>query len=175
MPTFLKLSVCLLLSFLASCGSLPVNKQPHATGKVLLLPPRDVVQDGSPHQEGVDSGNYLQNSLARSLRAVGYEPMTADGLGFSSTEVATKEQATTAAKQKGADYCLQVVLGEFRDAAPMTFRSDFVTLASAVMWTTDGATEVWKLKKPVVLEKGNIGSYRGLLDDFARRIAKSMR
>jgi hypothetical protein len=67
-----------------------------------------------------------------------------------------------------------VVLGEFRNAAPMTFRSDFVTLEKASMVNVATGEEVWRLQKPVKLEKTNIGNHLGLLDDLAKKISDSI-
>lgn len=64
-----------------------------------------------------------------------------------------------------------VVLGEFRDAAPMTFRSDYVTLQEAHLWNAESGQVVWSLS---VYEKNNLGSYYSLLDDISNYLVKSI-
>src|SRR5207253_1110905 len=54
--------------------------------------------------------------------------------GFPTRPYHQAEAAVGEARKLNADYVLRTVLGEFRDAAPMTFRRDFVTLESAHLW-----------------------------------------
>ena len=65
-------------------------------------------------------------------------------------------------------------LGEFRDAAPFSFRADFVTLQSGVMYRVASGEPVWRLEKPVVWQASNLGSYRTLVKEFGAAIAASI-
>ena len=78
------------------------------------------------------------------------------------------------AKRLNANYFLQVVLGEFQDAAPMTFRPDFINLDKAIMYDASNGEVVWELTAPIYSNKGNVGSYKGLMDDQSVMIAKSI-
>ena len=169
------IALFLLLTLPAACGGLSVERTEFAPGQVLILPPRDVVQGGKPHDKGVGSGERLQQKLKESLaRYKAWVVVVPEGGEFDHTSIASKDSAVAAAKSAGADYALQVVLGEFRNAAPMSFRTDFVVLESAVMWRTESGEEVWRLRKPTNLSKGNLGSHLGLIDRIAAAIAKSI-
>jgi len=62
---------------------------------------------------------------------VGFRVITTRNPFFDGTWMATSEEALAEGKALGADYVL--VLGEFLDAAPMTFLADSATLQQAVM------------------------------------------
>jgi hypothetical protein len=93
---------------------------------------------------------------------------------FSNTTVPSVEAAVAEARTLNADYVLRTVLGEFRDAAPMTFRRDFVTLESAHLWRAKNAALVWSLEKPLEASTGNLGHYYPLLDELAGSVAKKI-
>jgi hypothetical protein len=69
---------------------------------------------------------------------------------------------------------LRAVLGEFRDAAPMTFRADFVTLDCAHLWQTKNAALVWSLEKPMEANSNNLRHYYHLLDELAENLVSEM-
>lgn len=171
--TFLLL---LMVAAVSGCASAPqVTTKPYMSGRILLLPPRDVVQNGVPHARGVGSGQTFEKFLRTRLEEAGYEVVTTDSAEFSATAVAGREQGIDEAKRKNAKYFLQSALGEFQDAAPMTFRPDYVYLDRAVMYDANTGEAVWQLAAPLYFQKGNIGSYEGLLDQHARAIATSIK
>ena len=143
---------------------------------LLLMPPRDVVQNGAPHPAGKESGSYLQNSLQRELNLVSnYKVLVLEpNEKFNHTKNIKRRDAIIQSKKSGADYCLLVTLGEFLNAAPMTFRPDHVTLASAVLINVKTKKEVWSVNSPFLLQKTNIGSHLGLIDNIAKAITKSI-
>lgn len=163
------------ITLLNGCASpLKVNSQPYSAGRILILPPHDVVQDGVPHEKGVGSGKYFQQEMQNRFSGTIFELVTTDSNAFSATTVATKEQALAEAKRMNAAYCLQVVLGEFQDAFPMSFRPDFINLDKAIMYDASNGEVVWELTTPIYSKKGNVGSYKGLMDEQSEMIAKSI-
>jgi hypothetical protein len=137
-------------------------------GTILLLPPRDVVQRGEPHERGAGSGARLLQDLRSGLQARGWVTVVTDSKDFSNLSVATAPAAVSEGKRVGAPYVLQVVLGEFRDAAPMTFRTDFVVLQEARLWDSESGQVVWSLDHPALYATNNLGSYYRLIDAIGR-------
>jgi hypothetical protein len=146
----------------------------YKAGSVLVLPPRDVVQGGKPHDKGVGSGQVFLDFLEPAFKRTSFVMVRTTNPAFTGTTIATREEALAEARKLGTTYCLQLVLGEFLDAAPFTFRADFVTLAQGVMWETATGTEVWRLDKPTTFTKSNLGAYTPLLDDMAQALVKSV-
>ncbi|WP_321532370.1 hypothetical protein [uncultured Desulfuromonas sp.] len=107
------------------------------------------------------SGGYFETTIC-----------TSDSLSHL-TEV-TLQQALEEGKSANCRYCLTMMLGEFRNAAPMTFRTDFVVLNKATLFDTQTGQKVWELEQPILLEKSNIGNHLGLIEDMAKTVAKSI-
>ena len=70
--------------------------------------------------------------------------------------------------------CLILTLGEFRNAAPLTFRTDFVTLESGVLIDIKTNKEIWSLNRPFRLSQSNLGDHYELIDDIAKAIVESI-
>jgi len=100
--------------------------------------------------------------------------MSTDNGKFSYLAIATEHDALAEAKRLNAHYVLQVVLGEFLDAAPMTFRSDFVTLQTARLWNAESSELIWALDTPVVYSGTNLGHYYRFLDKISDFIVRSI-
>lgn len=164
----------LALVLLASGCGLPVKTTGYGRGSVLVLPPRDVVQNGVPHERGVGSGERLGHAVANQLRARDWEALMTDSEAFDHLTEPSDAEARAEGERVGADYALKLVLGEFRDAAPMSFRSDFVTLDRATLVDCQSGEVVWFLTKPVGLDKGNIGGYLGMVDKLGAQVAASI-
>ncbi len=143
---------------------------------ILIMPPHDVVQRGLPHPVGIGSGNHLQKAIQRELnllstcKVVIFEPNDT----INHTTRIKKEDAIAESKKLGIDYCLLLTLGEFRNAAPMTFRSDYVFLESGILIDVNLKKEVWSLDKPFRIDKANIGNHLELIDDIAKSVAESV-
>jgi hypothetical protein len=147
-----RLSIVLALVLCAACHHHPPLQDgvPLVPGTMLLLPPRNVIQDGVPHRVGVDSGAYFARSLEREFTKHGWRVVTPTDSRFSNTDIAPADEAIAEARKVNAEYVFRTVLGEFRDAAPMTFRADFVTLDTAHLWHAENGALVWSLPKPMV-------------------------
>lgn len=163
---------------LTGCATINSNKTSSipSSATVLVMPSHDVVQKGIPHRAGKGSGKQLQRSVQHELEMISnYEVISfkANSVLNHQTQI-TKDKAIEESKKIGADYSLILNLGEFRNAAPMTFRSDFVTLQSGYLIDTETKKSIWTLEQPFVLEKTNIGNHIGLIDDIARSVAKSI-
>ena len=158
----------------SGCASIQVKTQPYTAGRILLLPPRDLVQNGTPHPKGAGSGLVFQNYLKSRFVGTAFTLMTTDDSGFSALEIAAKEKGLDEAKKLKANYCLQIVLGEFQNAAPMTFRPDYAHLDQAIMYEVRTGEIVWQLAEPLRAQKGNIGNHLKLLDDLAEAVAASI-
>lgn len=172
------LAVIGCLVVLSGCASMSTTKsEPIANGsKILIMPSRDVVQGGKAHAQGAGSGKNLQVAVNRELSTLSQfkaTPFEANAkLNHSASIV--KSDALEAGKSAAADYVLILDLGEFRNAAPMTFRSDFVTLQNGSLLRVSDGKETWVLNSPVVLEKSNLGNHLVLIDNLAKLVAESI-
>jgi len=140
-------------------------------GSVLIIPPRDMVQDGHFHAVSPGSGTYLLGEARKRFTERGWLVLTTDAPGFTSLTIPEVRPAILEGRRKHADYVLRLVLGEFRDAAPMTFRPDFVILQSAELWSTKNAARLWALERPLESSGTNLGHYQRLIDELAEMLA----
>jgi hypothetical protein len=146
----------------------PVDDFPQVPpGKVLILPPRDMVQGGGFHAISPGTGNYLLGRVRPQLEQLGWKVLTTDAPGFSNVSIAEVGAAIAEGRRQNADYVFRLVLGEFLDAFPMTFRPDYVTLQSAELWSTRNAALVWSISVPLVSQGTNLRSYHRLIDELA--------
>jgi hypothetical protein len=160
---------------ITGCASLSVQKESLEPGTILLLPPRDVVQDGFPHSAGVGSGNQLMQVIISAINLTSnFKAISTDSKEFDNLSIADADDAIREAKNRNADYVLVIVLGEFRDAAPMTFRSDFVTLQSANLYSVPSGIIVWQTTQPFRLDSSNYGHHYALIDEIGQSIVKSI-
>ncbi len=161
---------------ITGCASLSVQKESLEPGTILVLPPRDVVQAGVPHPVGVGSGNQLMQVIISAVNlASNFKAISTDSKEFDNLSIADVDDAIREAKNLNADYVLVTVLGEFRDAAPMTFRSDFVTLQSANLYSIPSGNIVWQTTQPYRLDSGtNLGHHYALIDEIGQSIVKSI-
>lgn len=170
--------LCFML--LSGCVSMPATKSNNfvSTGKLLIMPPHDVVQRGKAHPVGKGSGEQLQDSIERELKlASSYDVVVYEANDrFNFIKSTKTEDAIVEAKKMGVNYCLILFLGEFMDAAhvPFGFRYDFVTLERGVLVDVNTKEEVWSLNKPFRLTGSDIGSYHPLIDRMAKAVAKSI-
>lgn len=169
-----KLVFVVLAAMLAGCSTMNVVKESYSRGSVLILPARDVVQGGAPHPVGAGSGQYFAQAVSRALDAEGRLTSLMTGKSNRFMAVPTREEAITQAKSAGADYVLVTVLGEFLDAAPFTFREDYVTLQKAVMYSVKDGKLVFSLEKPYRASGTNLGNYYRLMDEIAAELAKQL-
>jgi hypothetical protein len=175
MATLRAFGALLLCALLSAC-SLNVSKGNYGTGRILVMPTRDVVQAGRPHPVGAGSGKFLQSALVRrftgtrKFSAVAYES-DAEFNHLASIDV---RKALTKAARTQADFLLVTSLGEFRDAAPMTFRSDFVSLQEARLIDVHSGKDVWTLMQPFTASGTNIGGYHPLLEELAGKVVSSI-
>lgn len=164
-------TVALAVVSCAACHPGGPNMVRLSPSTVLLLPTRNVTQDGKPHHAGADSGAYFMHSLQKELVTRGWRVVLTTDARFTNTTIAPVEEAITEARRLDADYVLRTVLGEFRDAAPMTFRRDFVTVDAAHLWQTRNAALVWSLREPIDSAGMNLRHYYRLLDAVAEQTA----
>lgn len=168
------LLICFALAIAAIAGCARSARPFLQSGSILILPPRDVIQDGKPHEKGADSGATLLQDLSNGFEADGWATLLTDNRNFSYLTIATEHDALAEAKRLNAHYVLQVVLGEFLDAAPMTFRSDFVTLQQARLWNAESGQLVWSIDTPIVYSGTNLGHYYRFLDKISDFIVHSI-
>jgi len=174
--TILKMAgLFIAIGLLSACGSPFQKVVAYDTGKVLVLPARDVVQNGRPHIKGAGTGASLSLQVTQALRSRGgMKPITTDNAKFGHDKIADSTAAINDAKRLSADYVFIMQLGEFQNAAPMSFRPDFAWLQEAVLYRTKDGAQVWRLKKPWYLQKTNFGNHMPLIGNFAKHIAKSI-
>jgi hypothetical protein len=143
-------------------------------GKVLILPPRDMIQDGVFHAISPGTGKYLLSLVRPRFEEEGWSVLTTDAPEFTSLSVPDVRQSILEGRRENSDYVLRLVLGEFRDAAPMTFRPDFVTLESADLWSTSNAALVWSLSPPLVSSGMNLRTYHRLVDEISEMLVDEL-
>ncbi|MFC2073707.1 hypothetical protein ACFLR3_00500 [Campylobacterota bacterium] len=169
----------LVLLSLTGCVRLPATKVENIRpdSKLLVMPPLDVVQNGRPHIAGSGSGKYLQDSVIFRLgKYSNYQVMAfAANNEFSHTTPINREKAIIETEKLGFDYCLLLSLGEFQNAAPFTFRPDYVYLNDAVLIDVRSRKEVWYLRRRFLRQKGNLGNHYPLIDQIADLTAKSLK
>ena len=166
------------IMLLSGCSSIHTTKTADIkkNAKLLVMPPRDVVQNGIPHVIGKGSGRQLQKSIQRELNTksefdvIIFEPTSE----INNTITLSKDDAIAESIKLDADYCLMLTLGEFRNAAPFTFRTDFVTLDSGILIDLKTKKEIWIIDRPFMLDKSNLGNHYGLIDDIAKSVAESI-
>lgn len=160
---------------ISGCASFPGRRlAAYRPGTILVMPPRDAVQNGEPHPAAEGSGRVLMEQLSRYMSRSSYSLIETRSAAFTSIGVASKEAALQEARALKADYCLQLVLGEFLDAAPMTFRSDSVVLNQATLYETATGREVWRSLRPVLYQGSNLGSFTTLMRPTAKQLARSI-
>lgn len=161
----------------ASAREIPAVKSGalRATGILVVLPARDCIQAGRPHPKCTGTGAYFQQQLAAELKALtNFEVTVApEEVELSSSAPISTEAAQAFGTRVAASYVFRATLGEFRNAAPMTGRSDFITLETADLIDVVTGKVVWGLREPIVTERqGNLGNHFELLDEIARPLAQ---
>lgn len=170
--------VTLVVLLLASgCASGIGTKQAGFTSlksdKVFVAPPTNLTHGGSPVEgSGEEFLGQLEMKLREFVPAVTMIRESRAGKFTYATTPGT-EEVIDYARSLGADYAIICVLGEMRDAAPFTFRPDFVTLNWGAMYRVADRTEVWK-SETVVIQGGNPPAYNRLLTILAERVVKGM-
>ena len=168
----------ILMLLLSGCVTIDTTKTNNLPDRstILIIPPHDVVQGGRPHRIGIGSGKRLQDAVQKEFSKISYfkilvmEPSDS----FNYTTTTNKTGAIAEAKILGADYCLILSLGEFRNAAPMTFRTDFVTLKSGILIDVNTEKKVWSVNKHYMLDKTNLGNHYGLIENIAKAVVQSI-
>lgn len=135
-------------------------------GKVLVLPPRDMVQGGGFHAISPGTGGYFAGRISPLLEQHGWRVLTTPSKKFSHVTVADLAPAIAEGRRINADYVLRLVLGEFLDAFPMTFRPDYAILQVAELWSTKNGALVWT-QTPLESRGANLLTYHRLLDELA--------
>ncbi len=169
-------ALAIVFVLITGCApSILVQKESFESGTILVLPPRDVVQDGVPHPVGAGSGKQLMQVIISAVNlSSNFKAISTHSKKFNYRFVADVDGAIQEAKDLNADYVLITVLGEFRDAAPMTFRTDFVTLQSAILYSVPSGNIAWQTTKPFRLDSTNLGNYYALIDKIGQSIVKSI-
>lgn len=165
----------IMIILCGGCSKTTVITKPYTPGRILLLPPRDVVSDNVPHPEGVGSGKVFQEYLQEHFKNSAFQLVTTNSSAFSSTVIASKKQGLAEANRMKANYVLQVVLGDFHDAGPATFRPDYVYLDKATMYDVRTGEVVWEFTEPQYLKRPNWGHYHWVLNDHAIVVADSIK
>ena len=168
----------LTVILLSGCVSISATRtaQLPQEAVVVVMPPHDVVQSGEAHREGSGSGKRLQQSVSTQL-AIACDCSVSSFKAtdeVSHVEDVIREEAISRALEMKAGYVLLLTLGEFRDAAPMTFRSDYVTLSDGALIDTATGQDIWTLNTQYRIEQGNLGDYEGMIDKIAKDVAKSI-
>ena len=169
-------ALSIAFALIAGCVSLSAQKGSYEPGIILVLPARDVVQAGVPHPVGAESGSQFTEAVIFGVnQSSNFTAISTSSEKFDHQSIANADDAVQEAKDLNADYVLITVLGEFRDAAPMTFRSDFVTLQSAKLYSVPSGNIVWQLAQPFRKDSGtNLGQSYALIEKIGQSIVISI-
>ncbi len=168
-------ALAIVFVLITGCASVPAQKESFEPGTILVLPPRDVVQDGAPHPVGAGSGKQLMQVIISGVnQSSDFKAISTRSKNFDHRTIADVDDAVQEAKDLNADSVLITVLGEFRDAAPLTYRTDFVTLQSAILYSIPGGNIVWQTTQPFRLDSTNLGNHYALIDGIGQSIVKSI-
>lgn len=172
---------CLTVLFVCSCSAPTANiKGDIKQGAVLVLPPKNAEQFGKVHEHAKACGAELQFYLISGLKDKGWNVTTTNNKYFTHQDVPTKEDIIEEGKRLSSDYALYVQMGEFLDAAPFTFRQDYVNLDSAKLIDVRSGSEIWKIDAGysygmnMEMDSGNPGSVWRFLPRMAKDIVKSI-
>lgn len=163
---------------LSSCGGINATRTaviPEGS-TILILPPRDVTQGGNLHPAGQGTGMQLQKVTQERMAALSTFNVisVAPTVAMNNEREIRIEDAIAVGRQNGAHYCLILNLGEFLDAAPMTFRPDYVTLQSGELIDLMTQKSIWSVKRPYRVDKTNLGSTDPLINLIGKMVAKSI-
>ena len=174
MNKILSVIVCLLM---VGC-SMHYSKtaQIDKNAYLLIMPPRDAVQGGVQHSAAAGTGNQLQRAVKTKLEGYGFQKvfLFEETPAMNHKAEVSRADALAVARELKFKYCLLLDLGEFRNAAPLTFRSDFMTLQSGHLIDVDTGLDVWTLTEPLEKSKENLGNIHKLLDKISTLVAKSI-
>jgi hypothetical protein len=170
-----RFTALLALLPLLACNTLHVERQSSCVpGSVLVLPPHDATYQGAPHPKGAGTGDRLEHSLVEDFAKTPFHATLTTNPAFQHTKSVDPAAALAEAKRLGSAYCLILELGEFHDAGPMTFRRDYMTLQSGVMYAVATGAEVWRVTQPLAVSKTNLGSCDSLVTGLAKIIVTSI-
>lgn len=152
-----------------------VRKESFEPGTILVLPPRDVVQDGVPHPVGAGSGKQLRQVLLSGVnQSSNFKAISTRSKKFDHRSVADVDDAIQEAKNLNADYVLITILGEFLDGAAMNWRGDYVILQSSKLYSVPNGNIVWQTTQPYRLAGSSLGHHYVYIDKIGQFIVKSI-
>ena len=132
----------------------------------------DLIHGGSLEEgTGTEFLSYLKNHLI-SISRGGLQIISSGGRTSQSHDI-DKADALQKGKEYNTNYVLVINLGSMRDAAPMTFRSDYVSINDGVLYRVSDNKEVWRVF-PLRIEGANLDRYNRLLDDLAKMVASDI-
>jgi hypothetical protein len=171
------LGACLLVLLLAAgcataIGTKQLDFKSLRADSVYVAPPRNLTHGGNQvpgsGEEFLGCFETKMRELAPAVKVLRETTPT-----FDYEHTPQKDDVLTHAKSLGADYSIIFELGEMRDAAPFTFRPDFVSLNMGTMYRVADGAEVWTAA-PTRVEGANPEKYNRLLLELAGRVVKGL-
>jgi hypothetical protein len=173
--SFLLLLAALTVPAMVGCGSSFKNLNKISKSSILVLPARDATQNGAWHPyEAGKSGTLLTDNLCEDLTQQGWNVLRTENPSFTNRVIPPVPEQIEEATNLGANYVLYVVLGEFLDAAPMTFRPDLLTLEAATLYDARNGELVWTLAAPKKYDGSNPPKVWRFIPAISRDIARSI-
>jgi hypothetical protein len=171
------LGACLLVLLLAggcatAIGTKQLDFKSLRSDTVYVAPPRNLTHGGN---QVPGSGEEFLGCFETKMRelAPAVKVLKDTTPEFDYEHTAQKEDVLAYAKSLGADYSIILELGEMRDAAPFTFRPDFVSLNTGTMYRVADGAEVWTA--PLTRVEGpNLEKYNRLLMELAGRVVRGL-
>lgn len=134
-----------------------IKTEPYRAGKVWVLPVQDAVQ-GKSGEAVAGSGKAFQNALVDNFSKTPFKTVVSHNKQFDSASGLRTKGLLSEARNIGADYCLLAMLGEVHTAKPGAMKPDYAYLGKAGLYDVRSGKMVWKLSKPLYVEKGNKGN-----------------
>jgi hypothetical protein len=161
------------LTLLTACGSgigmRTPDYTPTQTGRLFLAPARDLVHGGKIVEgSGAQFQTFLLNWLT--TLAPSLEVVTSTSGKLTHEEPADVAVVLEEAAASNADRALVIVLGNMRDAAAMSFRTDFVTIQTGSLVTVPENKTLWSVAG-YELAGTNVRKYPTLLNGIAKLVA----
>jgi hypothetical protein len=143
------------------------------SGVIYLPLPEGFTEGGAGSSDNVASSKYFAKRLVLNIeQTTQFRVIVDERLLPSGTLEERKTAAFSAANEVGADYAMVIKLGEYSNAASMSFRADSLTVKAIRIYDVESGVLAFGLKRPYTQTTSNITSLNQVLDSLAKQTAK---
>lgn len=145
-------------------------------GGIIYLPlPEGLTEGGAKSSESLAGSRYFAERLAYHIgKDTQFQVIVAKVFIPPGTLAERKDAVFTSAKAVGADYVMVIRLGEYNNAASMSFVTDSFTIQALRIYDVDSGALAFGLKRPHAKTISNMTSLNSVLDRLAQETAKSI-